>query len=78
MIHRHSTAHGAYLAGLGAGSWSGLMTLAMLVFAPLLDRKAYTVAYALAAGSFAVAWLGWALASRRVRGEGAPLPRSSA
>jgi ACS family hexuronate transporter-like MFS transporter len=78
VIHRHSTAHGAYLAGLGAGSWSGLMTLAMLVFAPLLDRKAYTVAYALAAGSFAVAWLGWALASRRVRGEGAPLPRSSA
>jgi ACS family hexuronate transporter-like MFS transporter len=78
VTHRHSTRHGAYLAGLGAGSWSGLMTLAMLVFAPLLDRKAYPAAYALASASFAVAWLGWSLASRRVSAASAPLPRSSA
>jgi MFS transporter, ACS family, hexuronate transporter len=78
VTRRHSPRHGAYLAGLGAGSWSGLMTLAMLVFGPLLDRKAYPVAYALAAGSFAIAWLGWSFASRRVSAAGAPLPRSSA
>jgi MFS transporter, ACS family, hexuronate transporter len=81
VTHRHTTRHSAYLAGLGAGAWAGLMMVAMPVFGGLLDRRAYPVAYALAAASFGMAWLAWSLAARRVdrvSEAGAPLPRSSA
>jgi ACS family hexuronate transporter-like MFS transporter len=47
----HATKHGGYLAGLGAGAWSGLMALAMPVFGRLFDRGSYGVAYAIAAGA---------------------------
>jgi ACS family hexuronate transporter-like MFS transporter len=56
---RHSAKHGGYLAGLGAGSWSGLMMLTMPVFGRLLDRADYTAAYAIAALSPSVGWLAW-------------------
>jgi ACS family hexuronate transporter-like MFS transporter len=56
---RHSTQHGAYLAGLGAGSWSGLMAVAMPIFGRLFDRGEYRTAYALAAAAPAVGWLFW-------------------
>jgi ACS family hexuronate transporter-like MFS transporter len=78
VTHRHTTAHAAYLAGLGAGSWSGLMTPVMPVFGLLLDRRAYVAAYAIAAASFTVAWLTWRLASRHVTRAGGPLRHSSA
>jgi hypothetical protein len=81
VTHRHTARHGAYLAGLGAGSWSGLMTIAMFAFGPLLDRKAYLPAYAIAAASFLLAWIGWRLAARQAsatNGEGEPRPRSTA
>jgi ACS family hexuronate transporter-like MFS transporter len=78
VTHRHTTAHAAYLAGLGAGSWSGLMTPVMPLFGWLLDRRAYVAAYAVAAASFTVAWFTWRLASGRVTGEGEPRPHSSA
>lgn len=67
VTRQHSERHGAYLAGLGAGSWSGLMTLAMFVFGPLLDHKQYVTAYAIAAASFATAWIGWTIARTRER-----------
>jgi ACS family hexuronate transporter-like MFS transporter len=84
VTQRHTARHGAYLAGLGAGSWSGLMTIAMsAAFAPLLSAKAYLPAYALAGGSFAFAWLGWRIAGHfvaagDVTAAGEPLPRSTA
>jgi ACS family hexuronate transporter-like MFS transporter len=57
--------HGAYLAGLGAGSWSLLMTLVMPAFGALFDRGDYTTAYALAALSPLVGSLGWQALSAR-------------
>jgi ACS family hexuronate transporter-like MFS transporter len=69
---RHSAHHGAYLAGLGAGSWSGLMALAMPIFGRLFDRGDYGTAYLLAAASPAVGCLSW-LAARRFTGSD-PLP----
>ena len=56
---RYSVEHGGYLAGLGAGSWSALMMLAMPIFGRLLDRTDYGAAYSLAALSPLVGALAW-------------------
>jgi ACS family hexuronate transporter-like MFS transporter len=56
---RYSVEHGGYLAGLGAGSWSALMMLAMPIFGRLLDRTDYAAAYFLAALSPLVGGLAW-------------------
>jgi hypothetical protein len=56
---RHSTEHGAYLAGLGSGAWSGVVAMAMPMFGRLLDRANYPAAYALAAAAPPVGWLVW-------------------
>jgi ACS family hexuronate transporter-like MFS transporter len=61
---RHSVEHGAYLAGLGAGSWSGLMMLAMPIFGRLLDRTDYAAAYFIAALSPLVGGLAWRALTR--------------
>jgi ACS family hexuronate transporter-like MFS transporter len=60
--HRHSTAHGGLLAGIGAGSWSGVVALTMPVFGRLFDAGAYGTAYAIAAAAPVVGWLAWTLA----------------
>jgi ACS family hexuronate transporter-like MFS transporter len=65
---RHAARHGAYLAGLGAGSWSGLMALAMPVFGRLFDRSEYSTAFVVAAAAPAVGWGCW-LAAHRALGE---------
>ncbi len=61
---RHAGQHGAYLAGLGAGSWSGLMALAMPVFGRLFDRNDYGAAFVVAAMAPSIGWLGWNAARR--------------
>jgi MFS transporter, ACS family, hexuronate transporter len=45
----YGDAHAAYLAGLGAGSWSGLVMLVMPVLGRLIDRADFRGAYAIAA-----------------------------
>jgi ACS family hexuronate transporter-like MFS transporter len=62
---RHGLAHSAYLAGLGAGSWSGVMALVMPIFGFLFDRRAFGAAYALAAVFPLCAAVGWRLMSGR-------------
>jgi ACS family hexuronate transporter-like MFS transporter len=47
-VTRGRTEHGGYLAGLGAGSWSALMALAMPVFGRLFDAREFGRAYVLA------------------------------
>lgn len=74
---RHSARHGAYLAGLGAGSWSGLVALAMPIFGRLFDRGEYSLAYGLAAAAPVVGWLGW-VAARGATPRGDRTPSSSA
>jgi len=59
VSRRYSVDHGGYLAGLGAGSWSALMMLAMPIFGRLLDRTDYAAAYLLAALSPLVGGLAW-------------------
>jgi ACS family hexuronate transporter-like MFS transporter len=61
---RHASRHGAYLAGLGAGSWSGVMALMMPIFGRLFDRGAYGAAYAMAAGAPTFGWLAWRALAR--------------
>ena len=65
---RHSARSGAYLAGLGAGSWSGLMALAMPVFGRLFDRDEYEAAFVAAAAAPTLGCLCW-FAARRALGE---------
>jgi ACS family hexuronate transporter-like MFS transporter len=62
---RHAGGHAAFLAGLGAGSWSGLMTIVMPIFGRLFDRAAFGPAYALAAAAPAVGWLVWLFTAGR-------------
>jgi len=57
--HRYSTAHGAYLAGLGAGSWSGVVALTMPIFGWLFDHRAYRTAYAIATACPLAGWWAW-------------------
>ncbi len=65
---RHAEGDAGYLAGLGAGSWSGLMML-MPLFGRLFDRGEFRGAFAMAAGAPPVGWLLWML-SRRSEREG--------
>lgn len=62
---RYSVEHSGYLAGLGAGAWSGLMMVAMPIFGRLLDRSAYGTAYAIAAVCPLIGALAWLILSRR-------------
>jgi ACS family hexuronate transporter-like MFS transporter len=58
---RHGEDHAAYLAGLGAGSWSALVAIIMPTFGRLFDHGGYRAAYAIAALSpivGAVLWRG--------------------
>jgi ACS family hexuronate transporter-like MFS transporter len=59
ITRRHASTHSAYLAGLGAGSWSGVMAVVMPAFGRLFDHGAYRTAYAMAAGVPILGWLAW-------------------
>jgi hypothetical protein len=70
---RHGTEHGAYLAGLGAGSWSGLVALVMPVFGRLFDRGHYGTAFTIAACAPPIGWLGWLVATRHRKRRASPI-----
>ena len=59
ITRRQSVRHGAYLAGLGAGSWSGVMVVVMPIFGRLVHRGEYSTAYAMAASAPVLGWLLW-------------------
>ncbi len=59
ITDRHTTRHGAYLAGIGAGSWAALMVPATPLFGKLYDVGHFGVGYALAAVCPACGWLVW-------------------
>ena len=61
---RHAEDDGAYLAGLGAGSWSLLMAIVMPYFGRLFDHGAFGTAYAIARGSTGDRMAGVARAGR--------------
>jgi ACS family hexuronate transporter-like MFS transporter len=56
---RHGEDHAAYLAGLGAGSWSALVAVIMPTFGRLFDHGGYRTAYAIAAVSPIVGAVLW-------------------
>lgn len=64
VTDRHTTRHGAYLAGIGAGSWAALMAPAMPLFGKLFDLGHFGAAYVLAALCPACGWLAWREMSR--------------
>jgi MFS transporter, ACS family, hexuronate transporter len=63
---RHAERHAGYLAGLGVGSWSGLM-MVMPVFGRLFDRGDFRTAFAMAAACPPTGWLVWLAATRSRR-----------
>lgn len=58
-------AHAGLMAGLGAGSWSALVAVAMPVFGRLMDRCAWDAAFAAAAAVPVAGFLLWLLLNRR-------------
>jgi ACS family hexuronate transporter-like MFS transporter len=56
-----TAARAGLLAGVGAGSWSAVVAVAMPVFGRLLDQQRYAEAFALAAAFPVVGFLGWLL-----------------
>jgi ACS family hexuronate transporter-like MFS transporter len=67
VTHRSAERHSAYLSGIGAGAWSGLMALAMPIFGRLFDRGNYAAAYALVTAAPVVGWAvrAWLRGSRQ-------------
>jgi ACS family hexuronate transporter-like MFS transporter len=61
---RHADDQAALLAGLGAGAWSGLMTVVMPIFGRLFDRREFSAAFAIAALSPCIGWLAWRVSTR--------------
>jgi ACS family hexuronate transporter-like MFS transporter len=59
VTRSHSIEHGAYLAGLGAGSWSGIVALVMPLFGWLFGHGAFGTAYAIATACPVAGWLLW-------------------
>jgi ACS family hexuronate transporter-like MFS transporter len=64
-----STEHSAYLAGLGVGSWSLVVAVVMPFFGRLVDRSAYSTAFAVAAAGPAVGYVLFALLGGTKGGE---------
>jgi ACS family hexuronate transporter-like MFS transporter len=60
-----STAHAGLIAGLGAGSWSALVALAMPLFGRLFDQRAFAPAFVIAAVMPALGVLLWTTLFRR-------------
>ncbi|MCX7603768.1 MAG: MFS transporter [Bryobacteraceae bacterium] len=62
-----SSAHAGLLAGLGAGSWSAMVALAMPWFGRLMDQRAWDAAFLLAAAIPATGFLLWLWLNRGAR-----------
>jgi ACS family hexuronate transporter-like MFS transporter len=56
VTHTSGRSHSAFLSGIGAGAWSGLMAIVMPVFGKLFDRSEYGAAYAIATLCPILAW----------------------
>lgn len=57
--------HAGFIAGLGAGSWSALVAIAMPLFGLLFDQKLYAAAFVLTVCFPVVGFLVWLLVNRR-------------
>jgi len=60
-----SPAHAGLLAGLGAGSWSAVVALAMPLFGRLVDLRLWDAAFAAAAAVPVAGFLAWLVLNRR-------------
>jgi ACS family hexuronate transporter-like MFS transporter len=65
--HIYSSDHAGLIAGLGAGSWSLLVALAMPYFGRLFDLRRYSDAFVIVAAVPVLGYLGWRLLSARPR-----------
>jgi MFS family permease len=61
----YSTSHSGFIAGVGAGAWSGAVALMMPIFGRLFDRHDYQSAFLIAALFPVVGYLGWLWLSAR-------------
>ncbi|WP_394823573.1 MFS transporter [Pendulispora albinea] len=67
-----TTAHAAYIAGMGVGGWSALIALIMPVFGRLFDQRAFSAAFAIAAIAPVIGVTIFVAASREARIARAP------
>ena len=57
--HIYSHRHAGLIAGIGAGSWSALVALAMPYFGRLFDQQNYTATFLIAASIPILGYAGW-------------------
>jgi ACS family hexuronate transporter-like MFS transporter len=55
----YSTDHAGLIAGIGAGSWSALVAIAMPYFGRLFDQHNHSLAFWIATAVPVVGWAGW-------------------
>jgi len=60
----YSANHAGLIAGIGAGSYGAIVALTMPLFGHLFDMHRYDVAFAIAALTPAVGYMGWAWLNR--------------
>jgi predicted MFS family arabinose efflux permease len=64
--HVYSPAHAGLIAGIGAGSWSAAVAIAMPLFGRLFDYRRYDTAFLIAGLMPVAGYVGWVwLSSRR-------------
>ena len=59
----YSSDNSGLIAGVGAGSWSGIVAIAMPYFGRLFDRHDYAPAFWIATGVAAAGYVGWVVLS---------------
>jgi MFS transporter, ACS family, hexuronate transporter len=64
----YTTDHAGLIAGVGAGSWSAIVTLVMPYFGRLFDLHAYAAAFWIAASIPIAGFFGWLMLSRESAG----------
>ena len=63
----YTAEHAGLIAGLGAGSWSGVVGLLMPFIGRLFDQHNYTLAFQIAATFPLIGYLSWLLTTRNAR-----------
>jgi len=61
----YSGDHAGLIAGVGAGSWSAVLAVAMPLFGRLFDQHHYAQAFWIVTAVPVVGWAGWASLRRR-------------
>jgi len=61
----YSTSHSGFIGGLGTGSWSAVVALALLLIGRLFDEHSYSTAFVLATALPVAGYVFWLVLDRQ-------------